>query len=635
MTRADAAGVRLAIVTPDAASGARPTAGPGAAIVQELARAGVPVTPQLAGAVNQVAAQLGGGSAAQRAVANLAGRDLVLSPVAAGRVAAALDLAGSIGPALSSLASRSQAVALALPAGAPNAASLPSLLAPGLSSSELAIARIVQATQAAAPGGPITLPTPPSSSAAVIQNYVSSQVAVTGHLDRLAAQNSTLGTTELLQARGQAVTLPAPASAGLAPAALQAALRGQAAAALPAGESSAAARLAAGTGTPAATAAASAAASQQAAQTTAASQAPAQVASAARANANAAAATGAANAIPTPTGAPVAGAVADLANLAVRFAGAVAPGAGGIGAASATAARGMNAAEVAQQVAGTGAGGAAATIAGKGASGDPLPLVTSLRAYLASPGAESDAARLLRAIGGANPATLATAIRMLPESHTLQLAGKMLDMMPGSDQLSAAQLHDLRHGVHAALDRLGSALQPRGGDEFTALRSVLEQVAANDPRPAVSADAARLLAAIDGQQILSRSAAGADPGFAYFQVPLPDGRGAEVLVRRDPGRREISFDEFRIAFLLDTQQLGTLMIELDAHPASIRADVRTDIPELEPFLRERTEALVEPLAREARRQVTVTTGVFEQDPPASLLEPDPRLPEPGVNEFYA
>ena len=47
------------------------------------------------------------------------------------------------------------------------------------------------------------------------------------------------------------------------------------------------------------------------------------------------------------------------------------------------------------------------------------------------------------------------------------------------------------------------------------------------------------------------------------------------------------------------------------------------------------EALIEPLARESRRPVTVTTGVFEQDPPTSLLEPRLGALEPGVNEFYA
>jgi hypothetical protein len=63
--------------------------------------------------------------------------------------------------------------------------------------------------------------------------------------------------------------------------------------------------------------------------------------------------------------------------------------------------------------------------------------------------------------------------------------------------------------------------------------------------------------------------------------------------------------------------------------------VKTDIPELEPFLRAQSEALVEPLAREARRQVLVTTGVFEDGtPPTSLLEPQLGL-VPGANEFYA
>jgi hypothetical protein len=620
VTRADETGVRLAIVTPDAAASARGGAGGADALVRELARAGVPVNAQVAAAAARVAEQLGGGSTAARAVAGLAGRDLVLSPAAAGRVAAALDMAGSLGPALSSLAARSGDVAAALPGGAPTAAALRALLAPGLSSGELAIARIVQATQAAAPGGPTTVPAPPSSSAAVIQNYLTSQLSIGARLDQLASQNTTLGTSALLQARGIAAPVAPALPGGLAADALQATLRGQQAAPAP----------------PAAPASTPAAAPAAAGTGTTVGAAPPATTTSAQANASAAAATGAANALATPTNARAAGAIVELANLATRFAPAVAPAAGSIATASSSAARGINAAVVAQQAGPAGsAGSTGASIAGAGASGDPMPLVTALHAFLASPGSESDTARLLHAAGGSTGAALATAIRTLPEGQALQLAGKLLDLLPASSQLSGPALADLRAGVHAALDQLGRALQPPGGGDLAALRAALERVAAQDPRPSVASDAARLLASIDGQQILSRTASGADPGYVYFQVPLPDGRGAEVLVRREPGRRAISFDEFRIAFLLDTERLGTLMIELDAHPAGIRADVRTDIPALEPFLRERTEQLVEPLARESRRPVTVTTGVFEQEPPTSLLEPRLGALAPGATEFYA
>lgn len=627
VSHADATGVRLAIVSPERAGTGNASSPLGARLVHELARAGVPVTPQLAAAASQVASAIGGDDAAARAVANLASRDLVLSPAAAGRVAAALDLAGSLGPALSSLASRSGDVASALPAGAPTAAALRSLLAPGLSNSELAIARIVQAAGASAPGGTTTVPTPPTgSSAAVIQNYVTSQIALTTRLDQLAAQNTTLGTAELLQARG--TTIPSATNtraATLAQSALQSALRGQDAAgasadpllprptvpALPGG--SAALTLGGGmSGTAAGTQ------------------------SSARAAAGAAAATGAAAALPTQTAGGVARAVADLAVLASRFAPAIAPGVASIGEGSATAARGMSATDIAQQAGRTGSvGQAAATVAGGSASGDPVPLVTALRAWQGAPGAEQGAAALLRSLGGASPTALATALGTLPESESLRLAGQLLDVLPDASRLGSARLLELRAGVHLALDQLGRALLPTGSDDVSTLRAALELVAASDPRPAVSGDAARLLAAVDGQQILSRASAGSDPGFVYFQVPMPDGRGAEVLVRREPGRRQVSFDEFRIAFLLDTERLGTLMIELDAHPAGIRADVRTDLPELEPYLRARGADLVEPLAREARRPVTVTTGVFEEAPPSSLLDQAATSREPGATEFYA
>ncbi len=622
VTQADATGVRLAIVTPEGTGTSNTTARGGAGgiaqqLVQELAKAGIPVTPQLAGAATQLASQLDGSSESARAVASLASRDLALSPAAAGRVTAALELAGSVGPALASLAARSPAVAAALPAGAPNTEALRSLLAPGLSSSELAVARIVQATQSAAPHGPVTLPTPPTTaSPTVIQNYVSSQVAAVTQLDDLAAQN-----TALVHSAQSQLPAPMPATErfagapGLAQSALQGTARGQAAA--------------------------STEPAQAAATTVSPQAAPAAAATTARANATAAAATGAANAIPVQTSATSAGAIADLSRLAVRFAPAVAAGSGVIADANAAVSRGTNTAQTQQErtVAAATIGGAVASVAGGGVDGDPMPVVTALRAFLASPGSDSDAAKLLRTIAGATPQATAQAIQTLPESESLQLAGRLLEMLPDGSKLAGPALHDLRAGVHTALDRLGSSLSAHSAahasNESAALRSVLEQVASSDPRPAVAADAQRLLAAVDGQQILSRTATGADPGFVYFQVPLPNGGGAEVLVRREPGRRAVSFDEFRVAFLLDTQQLGTLMIELDAHPTTIRADVRTDLPAIEPWLRDRTEALMEPLAREARRQVTVTTGVFDAEPPSSLLEPRLGALQPGTNEFYA
>jgi hypothetical protein len=615
VTRADAAGVRMTLVPPElapATGGAGSGAGAAPSLIGELARAGVPVTPQLAQAVQSIVDQIGGGSTAARAVANLVSRDIALSPAAAARVAAALDTAGSLGPALAALATQSSTIADALPLGTPNAAALRSLLAPGLSSSELAVARIVHASQAASAGTtgaqPATVPLPTGSSTAVIQNYVASQVAGAARLDDMAALNSLQGALS----GAKAATPPPALAGGLAPAAQQAALTGQ-------GD----ARGGAASSPPAPLPA------------TATAVAALPVATTTRSAATAAAATGAATAAATPTNARVAQAVADLAAIATRFTAAAGPAAGAAGAAAQGMGGSMNATTVAQQAGRDGsAGAAAASVAGAGASGDPMPLVSAMRAFLGSAGAEGDAQQLLRTLQGAAPATMQAAVRMLPESQTLQLAGQLLDLLPDGSQLRGPALTDLRSGVHAALDQLGRGLTPPGGNDASQLRAALEQVAANDPRPAIAQDAGRLLAALDGQQLLSRSATGADPGYVYFQVPMPDGRGAEVMVRREPGRREVSFDEFNIAFLLDTERLGTLMIQLDAHPASIRADVKTDIPELEPFLRGQAEALVEPLTRESRRQVVVTTGVFEDRVPTSLLEPQLGL-IPGASEFYA
>lgn len=636
VSRADATGVRLAIVTPEGSAAARSpsTAASVSTLIQELARAGVPVTPQLTSAVNQIVAQLSGNSEAARAVAQLAARSLALSPEAAGRIVAALELAGNLGSALTSLAARSSEVAAALPNGTPSAGSLRALLTPGLNHAELAIARIVQSAQAASATPTITVSAPVSSNPTVIQSYVTSQLSITANLDQLANQNTTIGTATLLEMRGLNASSgsqfgSSATAQGFTASALQAAIRGQAASS-PAGLAS--------LPSPASNLSMLPIGSNisQAAFASIPAQVNAQATGAARANANAAAATGAASSMPTPTGSAMAGAIADLATLATRFASAVAPGTGSVGATGEAAARGMNASEVAQRIGPAGNAGAAnASVAGKGVSGDPLPLVTALRAFLSSPQTETDAARLMGSLRTSSAASLTVAISTLSESQALQLAGKLLDILPSTGQLSSSSQHALRAGVHSALDRLGAALVPSDSSETSILRAALELVATSDARPGVANDAARLLAALDGQQILSRTSSGADPGYVYFQVPMPDGRGAEVLVRREPGRRQVSFDEFRIAFLLSTEHLGTLMIELDAHPAGVRADVRTDVPELEPFIRSYSDQLIEPLTREARRPVMVTTGVFEQEPPTSLLAPQLGMLEPGKHEFYA
>ncbi|MBC7461566.1 MAG: hypothetical protein H7287_09420, partial [Thermoleophilia bacterium] len=538
--RADASQVRLAIVPPQQAAGSG-AGGSGSglpqgsgsaaqAVIGELAKAGVPVTPELAKAITAIANQLTGGAAptagtliaggpnaaaalaavnsqltdpstlgaggaqlgqgaAARALATLAGRDVALSPAAAGRVAAALDIAGSLGPSLASLAARSSAVAGALPSGPPSAESLRALLTPALEPAELAIARIVQAST---PAASAAAGNGSSANSAAIRNYVSAQVSGSLALDQVttatdqarATVAAPLPTASVSTSELEAGANASAARSGLAGAATQAALRGQAAAGVAgaASPTDIAAGRAGAAGAPPVLVLEDA---PQAAAATAA-QAPT-----AKPNATASAATGAANAVATPTSEQVAKAVADLGALAARVT-TEAPMTGAVSGAAADAAKNANATQVAQNRGADGStGAAAASNAGTAASGGGVAAtVTALQQFLASPQSQGDAAKLMRAMQAAPQGALQDAIRQLPESQSLQLAGALLDQLPSSDSLAGARLAALRAGVHQALGDLGRALQPPADHDVATLRHVLHQVATGDPRPAVAHDAA-------------------------------------------------------------------------------------------------------------------------------------------------
>lgn len=611
------------------------------AAIRELARAGIAVTPQLAQAARQAIEQLAigaggpGADDAARTVANLVARDIALGPQTAGRVAAALSLAGRLGPALGSLAAQSPEVASALPASSASASALRSVLAPALSPVELAVARIAQATeaarvaQAAAPATSGALHTPPTSSPAVVANYVASQVAGTARLDDLArASLAPALDRSAAAAQSNASSIQGGASApGVAAQAHAARLRGELAAELVATQRG---------GTPAPAGAALVptvpGAPAGAAGSAAADPGSAAAARAARTNAGAAAAaTSAAAGNPQPA---ISRAVAELATALTRLAPAIASGPGPMGTASATHARG--AATDAQAPAGT----FTPQVAGGAASGAPAPLVAGLREALSGTTAGHDqraAHGLLALLGRYDAHQLGAALGQLGESASLRLAGTLMDIAGRASQsLSGASAAELRHAVHNMLDDIGRALAHGGVSDHTVLRAALELVAANDPRPAVADQATRLLHAMDGQQLLSQQRSGADPGFVYFQVPLPGNRSAEVLVRREPGRRQVTFDTFDIAFLLDTESLGSLLVQLSAHPAAVQATIKTEHAALEPFLAAQADALRLAVEPEARRPVLVSTGVFEGGaPPASLLDEPALGLIPGENAYYA
>ncbi len=647
--------------------------------VKELARSGVNVTPQLTDAVSKLVEQLVTSSSgtpsspptgvnasatfggqpsttqptttdsAARAAANLAARGLPLSPEGANRVAAALDLAGRVGTALNQLAQVSPQISRALPNTPPDLATLRSSLAPALTNAELATARIVHAGglepgQGASTGAP-------SSNPAAVSKYIAQQLNIDiADANPNDAQLRPTTTTRLDQARLDALLRPASNADSQPPSHSSQASTSQSpisSAPAQANSSQTTQQQASGSTPPGSLSAANATNTSSTASTQTSKPVPVEmpVGSTSKpvsgnapnsvdqntrpqpANAGSAISSASPGATATPTNAALASSVANLANLVSRWATALAPTEGALGHVAHAQAREMSAVQ-GQAPAGT----FTPEAAGGSSSGGPAPLVAMIREGLANSTDPNAWSRMADDLARQDPGAVNSALARLGESETLKLAGRLLGALPRS-ATDSADMSALQGALHNVLDDIGASLRSQSSDDV--LRTALEQAARTDPRPAVAETALRLLHAMDGTQILSQPRLGDDPGYAFFQLPMPGGAHAEVLVRREPGRRQISFDQFDIAFLLETKNLGNLMIRLDAHPAGVRADIKTDLPAVEPFISSFAEKLSDPVAREAKRPVTVTVGVFgEEGAPASLLTPDTAL-NPGEGVWYA
>lgn len=608
------------------------------AAIHELARSGVAVTPDavhvLTKAIEQSVNNGASAQSAARSFAALAGRGLELDPAVASRVSAAIDTAGSFGKELNSLAARDPAVAQALGGKLATAETLRAIVSPNLTTMEQGLARIANAVASAqgAATGTATLATaatPASSTPTVAANIVASNVATTSALDGIAEQSG--GTVQ--QARAAQGTPVVGQSGTLAPAAQAAA--------------SAAAKNATVDGT-------LAQASRQGVPPPVIpthiadlpSRAPApsdpqllQNQQSVRANSGSQGAGAAATAAGNTTPQPLAAAVTTVAINMTRFAVALAPSEGVMGQTAAQLAR--PAPTQAAAIAGT----FVPTTAGGTGAGDTAKLIATVRgALLDSLGAHGDKAPqvaqlLTAATAGSQSAAraLTELISQAPNNAGLVAAGKLMQALPAliASGLAPAQAAELRELARGLLAQAGADGPAASATDALALQSALERAAASGATADVREDATRLLHAMDGQQILSHPKTGMDPGYVFFQLPLPGNHSAEVLVRREPGRREVTFEQFDIAFLLDTESLGSLMIHLDAQPTAIRASIKTDRPDLLPLLEHHAGELATPLEREAGRPVFVHVDSFgEVGPPTTLLEPALGL-IPGENAFYA
>ena len=615
---------------------------------RELAKAGVSVTDDIVRAATRAIQMLTRGpdaattdtQHAARVVAQLAARGLPTNEAVATRITAALDTAHRMGTQLQELARSNPQIASAMPSGSPSAAALRGLLASNIPPAELAVARIAQAQTAvatavaAAPGHQtITVPQG-TASPQVIANYVASQLAVASAMDDVTSVVT--NTPPPAPVTGP---LPADIDTDAPPqaAARQASIQGSESQAQVARPQAAQPQTLPVTGStapsaplhpeapPPLTPATVGPNSSEPRQSSApGAPTPQELAPQQRAS-SAEAATAPAGGSSQGTPPSIARVIAQLGIAVTRM----------VPAMINTAVAGDPALAAAQQqiiARGEAASsGFTPEAADGGGVGGPAPLVATLRGVLRS---EATTQALASELGKYDADQLAHALQQLPQRDALRIAGRLLEMMPGPQTMPDQTAREIRVLVHDILSQLGRELQPAPDDELGLLRQTLQHVAASDPRAHMSRAAQQILDTADGQLILSQPRQGADPGYVWFTTPLPDNRQAEVLVRREPGRRTVSFDTFNVAFLLQTSSLGTLMINMEAHPGAVRTLVRTDRPEMEAVIAAEADALREPLERAAGRPMVFNTGVLESGTaPPTLFEPQLGL-VPGENAFY-
>jgi hypothetical protein len=177
------------------------------------------------------------------------------------------------------------------------------------------------------------------------------------------------------------------------------------------------------------------------------------------------------------------------------------------------------------------------------------------------------------------------------------------------------------------------------------LKSALFSILAAPPSPGgddVTASAQSALTAVTGMQLATANAAAANPQSIAFSIPLwNDGayQQAHLTVDRDaPEQRGVPLDgdNFHIAFILDTKNLGTVAVDLRTVGRAVTVAVKTEaIPAAERFadaltrlsdrlthLRYRVAASDAQVARPATAPTTVVTNapVIPEEPPVGLLD---------------
>ncbi len=176
------------------------------------------------------------------------------------------------------------------------------------------------------------------------------------------------------------------------------------------------------------------------------------------------------------------------------------------------------------------------------------------------------------------------------------------------------------------------------------LKSALMSIIAGPPASGsdeLAASAASALTAVTGVQLGAANAMAQNPQTMAFTIPLWNGSGysqAQLQVDRDAPEGKgtaLDGDNFHIAFILDTKNLGTVAIDLRTVGRAVNIAVKTQaLPAAERFadsltrltdrlthLRYRVAGTEAAVARPATAPATpVQAPVIPEDPPESMLD---------------
>lgn len=215
---------------------------------------------------------------------------------------------------------------------------------------------------------------------------------------------------------------------------------------------------------------------------------------------------------------------------------------------------------------------------------------------------------------------------------SMQMLARMLGDLDIQQLTSAFNGADERQLAADVIGLLRAAAPALDAPAKRELHHQLAQLVDDAASPA-SMDLALPAVSPTASQILSLPRVGEDPGYAWLHLKLADGQRAEILVHRDPQQGHIDPKRFSLVFLLETANIGHVMIHVDATESVLSVQVSSDTLQGAASLQESVSALRTILQTDSSRMLRVEASTKPRSQTPTTLLPAAFPPEEHV--YYA